>query len=77
MNKLTEALRYIWYDTSERILRNAETKVKPHIASPDVVIDDDEDAQQELEAEYLFLEESNREFVNFGTGLTDFSVHWY
>jgi uncharacterized protein YbaP (TraB family) len=42
-----------------------------------VVIDDEEDAQQELEAEYLFLEESNREFVNFGTGLTDFSVHWY
>ncbi|MFM7728502.1 MAG: hypothetical protein ACKO7B_17520, partial [Flavobacteriales bacterium] len=42
-----------------------------------VVIDDDEDARLELEDEYLYLEESNREFVNFGRGLTDFSVHWY
>ena len=42
MNKLTEAIRYAWYDTSERIMRNAEQKVKPHIAGPDVVIDDDD-----------------------------------
>ncbi len=42
-----------------------------------VVLDDDEDAIHELDEEYLYLEELNREFVNFGAGSTDFSVQWY
>lgn len=42
-----------------------------------VVLDSDEDPLKELQAEYRFMEENNREFVNFGTGAGDFSVHWY
>ena len=42
-----------------------------------VVIDEDEDAFTELEREYLYIEELNREFLNFGSGNTDFSVQWY
>jgi hypothetical protein len=42
-----------------------------------VVIDADEDAIAELEREFLYLEELNREYLNFGSGSTDFSLHWY
>jgi hypothetical protein len=42
-----------------------------------VVLDSDENPLKELQAEYRFMEENNREFVNFGTGMGDFSVHWY
>jgi hypothetical protein len=42
-----------------------------------VVLDDDEDAMVELENEYLYMEELNREFVSFGSGSTDFGVQWY
>jgi uncharacterized protein YbaP (TraB family) len=42
-----------------------------------VVIDDDEDAIAELESEFLYMEELYREYVNFGSGNMDFSVHWY
>jgi hypothetical protein len=42
-----------------------------------VVIDADEDAVAELDKEYRYMEELNREFVNFGSGSTDFDVHWY
>jgi hypothetical protein len=46
-------------------------------SSRNVVIDEDEDAVAELDKEYLYMEELNREFVNFGMGSTDFDVHWY
>jgi len=46
-------------------------------SSRNVVIDDDEDAIAELDNEYRYMEELNREFVNFGSGSTDFDVHWY
>jgi len=46
-------------------------------SSRNVVIDDDEDAMAELDKEYRYMEELNREFVNFGSGSTDFDVHWY
>jgi len=42
-----------------------------------VVLDEDEEAMVELENEYLYMEELNREFVNFGSGSTDFGVQWY
>ena len=42
-----------------------------------VVLDKDEDANAELEQEYLYMEELNRAFLNLGSGNTDFSVHWY
>jgi hypothetical protein len=42
-----------------------------------VVIDDDEDAIAEMESEFLYMEELYREYVNFGSGNMDFSVHWY
>lgn len=42
-----------------------------------VVLDSDEDPMRELQAEYFFMEENNREFVNFGSGAGDFSVYWY
>ena len=42
-----------------------------------MVIDEDEDAVAELDKEYSYMEELNREFVNFGMGSTDFDVHWY
>jgi uncharacterized protein YbaP (TraB family) len=42
-----------------------------------VVLDEDEDALVELEREFLYLEELNREYINFGAGASDFSVHWY
>ena len=42
-----------------------------------VVLDADEDEMMEMENEYYYLEELNREFVNFGSGKTDFSVQWY
>ena len=42
-----------------------------------VVLDEDEDVMVELENEYLYMEELNREFVNFGSGTTDFGVQWY
>ena len=42
-----------------------------------VVLDADEEATVELENEYLYMEELNREFVNFGSGSTDFGVQWY
>jgi hypothetical protein len=42
-----------------------------------VVLDIDEDELMEMENEYLYIEELNREFVNFGSGNTDFSVQWY
>jgi hypothetical protein len=41
------------------------------------VLDEDEDALVELEREFFYLEELNREYINFGTGASDFSVHWY
>jgi hypothetical protein len=46
-------------------------------SSRNVVIDDDEDAMAELDKEYRYMEELNREFVNFGSGSTDFDVRWY
>jgi len=42
-----------------------------------VVLDIDEDAISELDREFLYMEELNREYLNFGSGNTDFSLHWY
>ena len=42
-----------------------------------VVLDSSEDPMAELQAEYEFMEENNREFVNFGAGASDFTVNWY
>lgn len=42
-----------------------------------LVIDEDEDAVEELEKEYLYMEELNREYINFGIGGTDFNMQWY
>jgi hypothetical protein len=46
-------------------------------SSRNVVIADDEDPLAELDKEYRYMEELNREFVNFGMGSSDFDVHWY
>jgi uncharacterized protein YbaP (TraB family) len=42
-----------------------------------IVLDPDEDITAELEREFLYMEELNREYLNFGSGNTDFSLHWY
>jgi uncharacterized protein YbaP (TraB family) len=42
-----------------------------------VVLDEDENALEEFKSEFLYLEELNREYINFGAGASEFSVHWY
>jgi hypothetical protein len=42
-----------------------------------IVLDDDENVAEELDKEYFYLEEQNREYINFGAGGGDFNVQWY
>jgi uncharacterized protein YbaP (TraB family) len=42
-----------------------------------IVLDTNENAMEEFEKEFLYMEEQNREYVNFGSGGSDFNVQWY